>query len=201
MPGPFTHIYTARRVADLLNSKDGSLNDNFIRPRDGDLLKDQGLDPQILQQSSRKICGTAMANWQKFAAVGAIGPDLFFFLQDYNNKAIPCDEIMLAMSLLYYLDDQGRLDDPYDGLLIILAEVSDTWASILRFAIKLEKIWSKFMEIWNKTIGQIVAAAGQVVDDLTGGLYSELGTAFSELGTDLMSLVQEELLSAADAFD
>jgi len=201
MPGPFTHIYAARRVADLLNATDGSLTDRFIRPADGKLLESQQLDSHLLLQSSGTACGKAMADWPKFAAVGAIGPDLFFFLQDYNNKSVPCDEIMLAMSLLYYLDDQGRLDDPYDGLLIILSEVSDTWASILRFVIKLEKIWAKFMDIWNKTIGRIVAAAGQLVDDLTGGLYSELGTAFSELGTDLMTLAQEELLSAADIFD
>lgn len=201
MPGPFTHIYTARRVADFLNDTKGSLTEEFIRPKDGRLLESQQLDAKTVLQTNRTTCGTAMTSWPKFAAVGAIGPDLFFFLQDYNNKSIPCDEIMLAMSLLYYLDDQGRLDDPYDGLLTILSEVSDTWASILRFVIKLEKIWNKFMDIWNKTIGQIVATAGQLLDDLTGGLYSELGTAMSELATDLMTLAQEELLSAADIFD
>ena len=96
-----------------------------------------------------------MTNWPEFTAVGAIGPARFFWMQDYNNKAIPCDEIMLAMSLLYYLDDQGRLDDPYDGLLTILAEVSSSWASILRFLIKLDQIWQKFLKVWNASNTQL----------------------------------------------
>src|SRR5436309_10288672 len=183
MPGPFTHIYTARRVADFLMSPE--VTDDFIRRKDGGLLEEQQLVPDLLAQLGRKQCADAMNKWPKFTAVGAIGPDLFFWLQDYNNIAIPCDEIMLAMSLLYYLDDQGRLDNPYDGLLLILEEVSDTWASILRFIIKLNQLWQKFLKVWNATIGPILDKAGQVVDDLTGGLFSALGDAFAELKNDL----------------
>jgi len=198
MPGPFTHIYTARRVADFLMSPE--VTEDFIRRNDGKLLDEQQLVPELLAQLGRQQCADAMNNWPKFAATGAIGPDLFFWLQDYNNIAIPCDEIMLAMSLLYYLDDQGRLDNPYDGLLLILAEVSDTWASILRFIIKLDQIWQKFLAVWNATIGPILDKAGQVIDDLTGGLFSALGAAFSELKNDLLSLAEEELLTEGDIF-
>ena len=127
MPGPFTHIYAQRRVADLLG--DGVTGD-FVRPADGDLLSPQRLDPDGTPLDPR-LLAQAMADWPKFAALGAIGPDIFFFLQDYADPRIPCDEIMFGLSLLYYLDDQGRLDDPYDGLLAILAEISDTWADIL----------------------------------------------------------------------
>jgi len=198
MPGPFTHIYTARRVADFLTAPE--VTDDFIRRDDGRLFGEQQLAQELLAQLGRKQCANAMNNWPKFAAVGAIGPDLFFWLQDYNNIAIPCDEIMLAMSLLYYLDDQGRLDNPYDGLLLILAEVSDTWASILRFIIKLDQLWQKFLAVWNATIGPILDKAGQVVDDLTGGLFSALGDAFSELKNDLLSLAELELLTEGDIF-
>ena len=125
MPGPFTHIYTARRVADFLMSPE--VTDDFIRRKDGGLLEEQKLVPDLLAQLGRKQCADAMNKWPKFTAVGAIGPDLFFWLQDYNNIAIPCDEIMLAISLLYYLDDQGRLDNPYDGLLLILAAAVVIW--------------------------------------------------------------------------
>lgn len=199
MPGPFTHVYTARRVADFLQSPD--VTDDFIRSNDGNLLTDQHLSQELLAQIGRQQCADAMNKWPKFTAVGAIGPDLFFFLQDYNNIAIPCDEIMLAMSLLYYLDDQGRLDNPYDGLLLILAEVSDTWASILRFIIKLDQIWQKFLQVWNATIGAILDKAGQVIDDLTGGLFSTLGDAFSELKNALLTLAEEELLTEGDIFE
>ena len=197
MPGPFTHIYVERRVAKLL--KDG-VTPEFVRPQDGALDPAQLLDPDgmLLDPAA---CAAAMDAWPKFAALGAVGPDIFFFLQDYANPAIPCDELMLAMSLLYFLDDQGRLDDPYDGLLLILAEISDTWAKILRFIVKLDQIWKKFLEVWNATIGPILDKAGQVIDDLSGGLFSALGDAFTELKNDIVGLAAEEILTEADIFD
>jgi hypothetical protein len=198
MPGPFTHIYTARRVADFLGSD--SLTDDFIREQDKALGAEQQLDPELLKQFGRKQCADAMNQWPKFAAVGAIGPDLFYFLQDYNKNWIPCDEIMLAMSLLYYLDDQKRLDDPYAGLLKILAKVSGTWASILSLLVKLYQLWQKFLDTWNATIDPILAKAGQVVDDATGALFSTLGDALTELKNDLMNLVEEEVLTEGDIF-
>src|SRR5579859_1987960 len=109
MPGPFTHIYTQRRVADFLN---GGVTGDFVRTVDGALLAEQQLDPDGALLDPGTL-GQAMTDWPKFAALGAIGPDIFFFLQDYADPHIPCDEIMLGMSLLYYLDDQGRLDDPF----------------------------------------------------------------------------------------
>src|SRR5450432_559408 len=138
MPGPFTHIYTARRVADLLAERVGP---GFVRPEDGELEEDQALDPDLVAELGPARCAEIMNAWPKFTALGAIGPDLFFFLQDYKQPYVPCDEIMLAMSLLYYLDDQGRLEDPYEGLLVILATVSSTWAGILRLILKLKKAW------------------------------------------------------------
>jgi hypothetical protein len=101
------------------------INHEFVRPADGELAAIQRLAPDLLAELGPAACGAKMKAWPKFTALGANGPDLFFFfLQDYNNIAIPCDEIMLAMSLLYYLADQGRLDDPYAGLVAILGEVS-----------------------------------------------------------------------------
>ncbi|MBV8150600.1 MAG: zinc dependent phospholipase C family protein, partial [Candidatus Eremiobacteraeota bacterium] len=199
MPGPFTHIYTARRVADLLANSD-ELTRDFIRPTDDALSGVQLLDPGLLQGLDPATCAAKMQAWPKFAALGANGPDLFFFLQDYNNVAIPCDEIMLAMSVLYYLDDQGRLPDEYSGLVAILAEVNQTWAGILSFIIKLDEIWQKFLAVWNSTIGQILDAAGKEIDALTGGLLSTLGQAFSELANDLLALGAEEILSSGDVF-
>src|SRR5450759_2778792 len=143
MPGPFTHIYTARRVADLLT--DG-VTDAFVRLQDGDLGPGQVLDPELVADLGPARCAEVMNNWPKFTALGAVGPDLFFFLQDYKQPFVPCDEVMLAMSLLYYLDDQGRLDDPYDGLLTILATVSSTWAGVLRLILKLKTAWDAFVK-------------------------------------------------------
>ncbi|KAF3930330.1 hypothetical protein ABW19_dt0205551 [Dactylella cylindrospora] len=198
MPGPFTHIYTARRIAEFLQS-DG-LTNNFVRRGDGGFGGQQTLDRTLTAELNRLRCGQLMEKWEKFTAVGAIGPDLFFWMQDYNVSAIPCDELMLAMSLLYYLEDQEKLDDPFDGLLKILAEISGTWSNILRFIIKLWKIWKEFKEIFDETIGPILDKAGEIVDDLTGGLYSALGDAVDQLKNAIIVLVQEELLTAGDIF-
>ena len=45
-----------------------------------------------------KTCGELMQKWEKFTAIGAIGPDLFFFSQDWNNEILGpiSDDIMLA---------------------------------------------------------------------------------------------------------
>lgn len=198
MPGPFTHIFTARRVADFLASD--AVTRDFIRTGDDPLAPFQTLVPDLVADLGTAACAQKMQTWPKFTALGANGPDLFFFLQDYNNIAIPCDEIMLAMSILYYLDDQKRLDNPYDGLLTILAEISQTWAGILRFIIKLDQVWQKFLAVWNATVGPILDAAGKAIDDLTGGLLSTLGEAFSQLANDLIALAAEEILSEGDVF-
>jgi hypothetical protein len=197
MPGPFTHIYTVRRVAEFLAD---SATDDFVRQVDGSLLDDQRLDPDLTAQLGRSRCKDVLDAWPKFAALGGVGPDLFFFLQDYKQPFVPCDEVMLAMSILYYWDDQGRLDDPYDGLLTILAVVSDTWAGILRLILKLKAAWDKFLEVWDATVGPILDAAGQVVDDLTGGLYTQLGDALTMLATDLVAIAAEEALTSVDLF-
>jgi hypothetical protein len=198
MPGPFTHIYTAHRVADFLKS--AQANDDFVRKEDGGLLDDQQLIKDLVAQLGRQRCADIMNKWPKFTAVGAVGPDLFFFLQDYHNPAIPGDEIMLAMSLLYWLDDRGVFDDPFEGLLLILADVDDTWGKICRFLIKLHRIWKDFLKVYHETIGPIIEKAGQAVDDLTGGLFQALGDAVTQFKNALLELAQEEVLTSADVF-
>lgn len=203
MPGPFTHIYAQRQVAEFLATAaaDGGSTGDFIRARDGKLRGEQALDPGRLAGLGPADCGGLMQAWPKFAALGAIGPDLFFFLQDYAQPAVPCDELMLAMSLLYWLDDQGRLDDPWDGLLAIIGDITgNAFVALLRFLIKLDKIWQKFLDAIDDLVGPILDAAGQVIDDLTGGLLDELGDAFTTLKNDLLAFAGEEILSEADIF-
>ncbi len=196
MPGPFTHIYTQRRLADFLAT---DANANFVRTVDGNLLSQ--LDPAMLAGLTPAIAGQRMTDWPKFAALGALGPDLFFFMQDYAQPQIPSDELMLAMSLLYWLDDQGRLDDPWDGLLAIIEDITgSTFVALLRFLIKLSKLWQKFIDGFMDIVGPILDAAGQVINDLTGGLLSELGDLFTQLKNDLVALIMEEALSWQDIF-
>lgn len=200
MPGPFTHIYTERRVADFLAQgvDNGGVSDSFVRKSDGNLLNQ--LDPGMLGGLSPAVASKRMHDWPKFAALGAVGPDFFFFLQDYAQPEIPCDELMLAMSLMYWLDDQGRIDE-WEGLLTIIEDVTgNAFVALLRFVIKVSKIWQAFVDKLNELIGPILDAAGQLIDDLTGGLLTELGDLFTQLKNDLMTLIAAEALSGQDIF-
>ena len=183
MPGHFTHIYTARRVADLLAS--GAFED---WPQGFELRYDQA------------FCAKVMRDWEKFTAIGAIGPDLFFFSQDYNTEPVGqrSDVLMLTLAAYFYFD--AAKEDDWEPLLIILQEVNATMAALLRFLIQLEKIWKKFVEAWDATIGPLVSAATSALDDLTGGLISEFGVAVNELTVALKTVAEEEILTFQDIF-
>jgi hypothetical protein len=99
MPGPFTHIYAARRVADFLLHER-----SFVRQQDGPL----GPGQTLLPATEAKRLGELMNKWPKYAALGSQGPDLFFFLMDFQS--MPGDEIMLALAALYLTDDAKRQD-------------------------------------------------------------------------------------------
>ncbi len=186
MPGHFTHIYTARRVSDLLLT--GQFTD---WPDLGDGGPAVGhLDPVF--------CGQVMRDWEKFTAVGAIGPDLFFFSQDWSNDILGprSDLIMLALSTYYFFD--AASEDDWEPVLVILDEVNSTMTAIIRFLIKLDKIWKDFVKVWNKTVGPIVDAAGELLDDLTGGVLNEAKSALEELLEAIKLIGEQELTTFVD---
>ena len=188
MPGHFTHIYTARRVADLLTSGEFT-----------DWPQVQG--HEILAKYPPQFCGEVMARWEKYAAVGAIGPDLFFFSQDWSNDILGprSDLIMLGLASYYYFD--AAAEDDWEPLLVILAEVDSTMAGILRFLIKLNKIWQDFVKGWNATIGPFVDAVGDLVDDLTGGILSSAKTVLEEFLLAVKNLGEEWITDYAGIWD
>jgi hypothetical protein len=185
MPGHFTHIYTARRVADhLLTGRFPDWPDVGVR------LK--GRDPVTL--------GKIMQKWEKFTAIGAIGPDLFYFCQDWNNEILGplSDELMLAIATYYFID--AAKEDDWEPLLIILDEANSQLAALLRFLIKLQKIWQDFVDGWNATIGPIAADIENLIDGLTGGVLSQFGVILDELKLALKVIAEEELTTFADIF-
>lgn len=186
MPGHFTHIYTARRVADLLAS--GEFTD----------WPNLGQGGAAVAHYDPVTCGQLMRKWEKFTAIGAIGPDLFFFSQDWSNKILGpiSDDIMLALAVYYYYD--AAKEDNWEPILTILQDVNSTLAGIIRLLIKLQKIWDDFVTVWNKTIGPFVDVATQLADDLTGGVLSEFGTALQELLDAIETVGVEELSTYAD---
>ncbi|MDT5320643.1 MAG: hypothetical protein QOD88_3165, partial [Mycobacterium sp.] len=148
MPGHFTHIYTARRVADLLAS--GKFT----------YWPDLGGGGDAVASYDPKTCGELMKTWEKFTAIGAIGPDLFFFSQDWNNEILGpiSDDIMLGLAVYYFLDAAN--DDDWEPVLTILEQVNSTMAGIIRLLIRLQKIWNDFVTVWDNTIGPFVEVVG-----------------------------------------
>lgn len=194
MPGHFTHVYTARQLAQWLGEQDS------FNPLDGGAIPDilgglQGLNP--------KRCSEVMQKWPIYTNVGAIGPDLFFFSQDYSSGPLAAfeyedDLLMLAMAVYYWIDHAK--DEEWEPLLVILAEVDNTFANIVRLLIKLKKLWDEFVEAWDATIGAIVDNIENKIDQLTGGLLTAFGQAVDELVLALETIAEEELVTFADIF-
>ncbi|MGI5144248.1 hypothetical protein [Streptomyces sp. CA-106110] len=186
MPGHFTHIYTARRVADLLAS--GKFTD----------WPDMGKGSNAVKGYTPEYCGRIMCKWEKFTAIGAIGPDLFFFSMDWNNPILGprSDDIMLALATYYFFD--AAKEDHWEPLLDILQDVNSPMVSILRFLIKLQQKWKDFVAVWNGTIGPLVDAASEIIDDLTGGVLGEFKGALEQLLNEIEALGVEGITTYAD---
>lgn len=195
MPGHFTHIYTARRVADWLAGQKvfnpADHGDNVVALT-GELT---GISPA---EAAR-----VMTEWPRFTAIGAIGPDLFFFCQDYGGGPLAKtpyedDALMLAMAIAYWVD--AAADNDYAPMIALLAEVNSEFAQVVSFLLQLEKIWKDFLQAWNATIGPFVSALGTALDDLTGGLVSAAGDAINALVAALKQVALQELTSFQDLF-
>jgi hypothetical protein len=197
VPAHFTHIYTARRVADYLAS--GQLPD-WTGPAGGG----EPVFTNTVGQYGPQYCGQIMQKWEKFTATGAIGPDLFYFSQDYASRFLgagpvpPSDEIMLALAVYYFY--KTNQEEDWEPLLVILDEVNSVLGALVRFLIKLFKIWKDFVAVWESTIGPFVTAASSALDDLTGGVVSEFSVAVRQLKTALITFVEEELVTFKDIF-
>ncbi len=192
MPGHFTHIYTARRVADLLSD-----------PATGTFDVAGGLLETVADGLTPQQCGQVMKDWERFAALGAVGPDLFFFCQDYSSGPLAAapfqdDILMLAMAAYYWAD--AAKEDNYEPLLLLLAEVNGTFAEIARLLIGLQKAWKAFVKVYNKTVKKFVDEVVTVLDDLTGGLVEEFATAVKNLADAILQVIEMEVLTYADLF-
>src|SRR2546428_7413465 len=74
MPGPDIHISVARHVAD-------ALAESPYRP-----LRSERINPAWTGADTTTL-GQVMRDKPNFTAVGAMGPDLFFFLPDFRDEA------------------------------------------------------------------------------------------------------------------
>jgi Zinc dependent phospholipase C len=189
MPGPFTHIYAARRVADLLGQQGG-----FVAAGDGPLAAGQPLaDPAIAAYFAQ-----VMHTYPKLASLGAIGPDLFFFLGDL--RAVPGDDFMLALRMGYLLDTWNSQN--WAPLIQLLTsngyERAHPWSGILALILQIDAAWASFVDAYTPAVAPIVDGFENVANALTGDLLQSLGDYLQEFLNTVEALIAAMGLDSYD---
>src|SRR5947209_20426960 len=99
MPGPHIHISVMRHAA-------GSLADGPYSP-----LRSERINPGWIGASTTDL-GRIMRDNPNFAAVGAMGPDLFFFLPDFRDQfGISVSNVLIF--ILKFVEGIYEALDPY----------------------------------------------------------------------------------------
>src|SRR5436309_16046152 len=96
---------------------------------------------------------------------------------------------MLALAIYYYYDFAKEND--WEPRIVILRNVNSTLANLLELVIKLQKIWDKFVDVWNKTIGPIVEVVGDRTNEMPGDVLHEWRVHLTEFVNDLVALAVE----------
>jgi len=189
MPGPFTHIYAARRVADLLGQWG-----QFVAAGDGALAQGQPL----ADASKAAYFAEVMHAYPKLASLGAVGPDMFFFLGDLRK--VPGDEFMLALRMGYLLDTWTSQN--WAPLIQLLTsngyEKAHPWSGILALILQIDAAWETFVTGYTEAVAPIVDGFGSVADALTGDILHSLSDALKEFLNTVEALIASMALDSYD---
>lgn len=151
MPGPYIHISAMRNAAQLLASE-------RYRPNPG---RQERIDPAWPGADTQTLAGLLQSH-PNFASLGAIGPDLFFFLPDFRNK----DGIVISSVLtqvLKFLEELYTALDPY--------------------ITKWEKYIGPLSEDTSEFISRVTGGLSDSIGDVTGELSSILFSALEDFVT------------------
>src|SRR5687768_10434672 len=99
MPGPYIHISSMQHAASRL------VSEGYSPPRSA------RINPAWTGLTPTQI-GQLMQEFPNFAKLGAIGPDLFFFLPDFRDQfGIRLSSVLVK--ILAFLEDLDETLDPY----------------------------------------------------------------------------------------
>jgi hypothetical protein len=147
MPGPLIHMSNARHTAQLL------LQGNYLpktRAEGPDNINPAWSGPDVAQ------LGRIMLEHPNFAAIGAVGPDLFFFLPDFRDFG-PLRTSTILVDVLQFLEDVYAAMDPYLS--------------------KWEKYLGPISEDTGEEMSRLTGGLSETVGDIAGELSSILITA------------------------
>ena len=149
MPGPFIHMSSMQHAGTRLARK------GFV-PR-----RSERINPTWSGQNVMQL-GQLMGDKRNYANLGAIGPDLFFFLPDFRDK----DGIQISsvlVTVLNFLEDLYSALDPY--------------------ITKYEQYLGPISEDQAEEMSRLTGGLNEVVGDITGDLSSILITALEDFVT------------------
>ena len=159
MPGPLIHISVMRATAMSLAAEGYApqpshrINPNWL-----------GADPKSL--------GRLMQEHSNFAALGAIGPDLFFFLPDFKDAKL------------------GPIPIPLSSVL----------ANVEKFLLNLYDAIDPYITKNEKYLGPISQDTEEEISRLTGGLSEVVGNITGELSNILIAGLEDLATQNWDLF-
>ncbi len=159
MPGPLIHISVMRGVAKKLAAEG-------YTPQ-----RSERIDPKWVG-ADPKALGKLMQSHSNFAALGAIGPDLFFFLPDFRDTSL------------------GPIDVPLSSVL----------SNFVHYLYKLYDAVDPYISKWEKYIGPIAEDTEEEISRLTGGLSEVVGDVAGELSSILITALEDLATQNWDLF-
>lgn len=159
MPGPMIHISVMRGVAKRL-AEEG------YAPQ-----RSERIDPRWIG-ADPKTLGRLMQTHGNYAALGAIGPDLFFFLPDFRDTQV------------------GPVDVPLSSVL----------ANFVHYLYELYDAVDPYITKWEKYIGPISEDTEEEISRLTGGLSEVVGHVAGELSGILTTALEDLATQNWDLF-
>ena len=159
MPGSMIHISVMRAVANRLAAEG-------YAPE-----KSERIDPSWKGADVKRL-GQIMQERSNFAALGAIGPDLFFFLPDFRDTKV------------------GPVDIPLSSVL----------ANFVHYLLKLYDSVDPYVTKWEKYLGPITEDTQEEISRLTGGLSEVVGDVAGELSSILITALEDLATQNWDLF-
>jgi hypothetical protein len=140
MPGPYIHMSSMRHAASQLAANGYQV------------VGSSRINPAWTGPDVRNL-GAIMQKHPNFASLGAIGPDMFFFLADFRDLPVGCQRINISSILITVLD----------------------------FLEKLYADLDPFITQYEKYLGPITENLAEEMSRLTGGLSETVGNILGDI--------------------
>jgi hypothetical protein len=157
MPGPNIHLSSMRHAANRLGG------DSFEPPGS------DRINPRWTGMDTTEL-GKLMKDHPNFASLGAIGPDLFFFLPDFRDETV-------------------------DGVRI---NVSSVLITVLDFLESLYNTLDPYITLYEQYLGPISEDQAEEWSRLTGGLSDVVGNVTGDLSSILITALEDFVTQQSD---